>query len=220
MPPAGVIFDVDGVLIDSYAPHLQSWSLLADELEAPFTETQFASTFGKTSRDIIKLLFGVVQPEEVRRLDDRKEALFRRLIRGRAPEMPGAVATVTALHDAGYRLAVGSSGPPENVSLVCTELSLDRFLSAAVTGADVQQGKPDPQVFTLAAQRLDLPAASCLVVEDAPAGLEAARRAGMPSIGLIGTHRAEALAAASRVVERLDLIRPQLVGSILGISPE
>lgn len=215
MRPAGVIFDMDGVLIDSYGPHLRSWCLLAEELGTSITEAQFASQFGRTSREIIRELFGVEQPQEVHRLDGRKEVLYRELIRGRVPEMPGATAAIKALHAAGFRLAVGSSGPPQNVALVCNELGLERFLSATVTGADVQRGKPDPEVFELAADRMGVAPAFCVVVEDAPAGIEAAKRAGMRSIGLVGSHPAEALAAADHVVEELDQVRPEPVRRLL-----
>jgi beta-phosphoglucomutase len=211
MAVTGIIFDIDGVLIDSFAAHLQSWRLLAGEIGATVTEGQFAQTFGRTSRDIIALLFGVSDPAQVRRLDDRKEALYRDLIRGAVPAAPGAVEALRRLHAAGFRLAVGSSGPPENVALVCQELGLDRFLSAKVTGADVQHGKPDPQVFLLAAERMGAEPRACVVVEDAPAGIEAARRAGMHSVALLGTHAATALAQADRVFESLDAITPELV---------
>ncbi|MBN2560153.1 MAG: HAD family phosphatase [Phycisphaerae bacterium] len=219
MGSVGVIFDMDGVLIDSYAPHLRSWRLLAGELDASITEMQFAATFGRTSREIIRELFGVQEPDEVRLLDDRKEALYRDLIRGNVPEMPGARAMVEVLHAAGFLLGVGSSGPPENVALVCRDMGLGRFLSATVTGADVQRGKPDPQVFELVAQRMGVEASTCVVVEDAPAGIEAARRAGMRSIGLVGSHEAARLNSADRVVEYLSEIRPALIRELLAGGP-
>lgn len=215
MSSGGVIFDVDGVLVDSYAAHLKSWCLLAEEMGRSITEAQFAATFGRTSRDIIRELFGVLQPTDIRRLDGRKETLYRELIRGRVPEMPGATAAVEALAGAGFRLAVGSSGPPENVALVCDELGLERHFTARVTGADVRRGKPDPEVFVLAAQKLDLPPSRCIVVEDAPAGIEAARRAGMGVVALVGPHPATALATADHVVERLDDVSPVLVSRLL-----
>jgi beta-phosphoglucomutase-like phosphatase (HAD superfamily) len=102
-----------------------------------------------------------------------------------------------------------------NVDLVCDELGLRPFLSAIVTGADVQRGKPDPQVFETAAARMGVSPSSCVVVEDAPVGLEAARRAGMRCIGLLGTHPAAALSAADRVIRRLGELRPETVREIL-----
>lgn len=207
---------MDGVLVDSYRPHLRSWSLLAAEAGKRVTEEQFAATFGRTSREILRDQFGVIDEREVRRMDDRKEELYRGLIRGRVPAMPGALELIRALHSDGFRLGLGSSGPPENVTLVCDELELRRFLSAIVTGADVHRGKPDPEVFLLTASRMGVEPASCAVVEDAPVGIKAARRAGMRSVGLVGTQPAEALAEADRVVQRLDELTPGTVRELLG----
>ncbi len=214
----GVIFDVDGVLVDSYAAHLESWKRLGAELGRDLTEAQFASTFGRTSRDIIAELFGETDPARIGRLDERKEQFYRDSIRGRVPVMPGAVELVESCRRAGLRLGVGSSGPPENVQLVCDAMDLTRRLSAIVTGRDVTRGKPDPQVFLLAAKQMAIAADRCVVVEDAPAGIEAARRAGMKSIALTSTHPAEAFDGADLIVASLsgldadriiELSRPQ-----------
>src|SRR5437870_943343 len=102
MPQYGVIFDMDGVLIDSFQPHLQSWRQLAHELGREITDEQFAATFGRTSRDIIRLLFGAELSEaEVRRSDDRKEWLYRELVRGHVPAMAGALELLGSLRTAG-----------------------------------------------------------------------------------------------------------------------
>ncbi len=215
MNDAGVIFDVDGVLVDSYGPHFESWRRLAGEIGVDVTEAQFAATFGRTSRDIIAILFDVAEAEAVAGLDERKESLYREIIRPAVPAMSGAVSLVTALHAAGYRLAVGSSGPPANVALVCEAMGLDAYLSASITGADVTRGKPDPQVFLLAAERLGLPAARCVVIEDAPAGIEAAHAAGMTCIALSSAHGDARLAAADRIVAKLDELGPADIRALL-----
>lgn len=200
----GVIFDMDGVLVDSRAAHLESWRRLAAELGAHIAENEFDRTFGRTSRDIIAMLFGGGRgDDEVRRLDDRKEAMYRDLIRGAVPAMPGAVELVAALHDAGFALGIGSSGPPQNVALVSAGMGLDRWIDGTVSGADVSRGKPDPQVFLLAAERIGRPPRHCAVIEDAPVGIEAARRAGCTAIALCSTHPAAAFAEADLVVQRL-----------------
>lgn len=200
----GVIFDMDGVLVDSYQPHFESWRLLGREQGHEISEPEFAATFGRTSRDIIAMLFGGnKRVEEIRRLDERKEAIYRDLIRGRVPIMDGAPELLKALRAAGARLAVGSSGPVENVELVLEALGDAATFDAVVTGADVTRGKPDPQVFQLAAERLGIPPERCTVVEDAPAGVEAARRAGMRVIAIRTSHTAGKLDGADWVVERL-----------------
>ncbi len=214
--PRAVIFDVDGVLVDSYDAHLQSWVLMGREHGLEITEEEFASTFGQTSREIIKRFWGSdLDAAACEALDARKEAIYRDLIRADFPAMDGASALIDALAADGFLLAVGSSGPPENIELTLDLLGRrDRF-RAMVTGRDVTRGKPDPQVFELAAGRLALTAARCIVVEDAPVGITAARAAGMASVALVGTAPAERLAAADLVVRSLRELDPARLAALL-----
>jgi beta-phosphoglucomutase len=218
MTPIGLIFDMDGVLVDSYAPHLKSWCLLAEEIGTPITETQFAATFGRTGRDVIRELFGVEDEAAMGRIDHRKETIYRDLIRDAMPTTPGIVEAVVRLHAAGFRLAVGSSGPPENVQLVCEELDLYHYLTKIITGADVQRGKPDPQVFELAAAGIGVEPARCVVVEDAPVGIQAAHAAQMRCIALVGTHPAASLRNADRIINHADELTPELIHRIADAS--
>ena len=145
----------------------------------------FAADFGQTSRDILRRrLHEDLTEARFREIDDRKEGYYREIIREKFPAMNGADDLIEALAGDGFRLAVGSSGPPENVELAIEKLRSGRLISAKVTGADVTRGKPDPQVFLMAAERLGVPPASCVVIEDAVHGVEAAKRAGY------GGHRA------------------------------
>lgn len=215
--PGAVIFDVDGVLVDSYAAHLRSWVLMAREHGLEITEQEFASTFGQTSREIIARFWGPdLDAVEREALDARKEAIYRDLIRAGFPVMDGAIELIDALAADGFLLAVGSSGPPENIELTLERLGRrDRF-RAIVTGRDVTRGKPDPQVFEIAAERLGVPAARCAVVEDAPVGIAAARAAGMASVALVGTAPPERLAAADLVVRSLCELDPSRLRTLLG----
>jgi beta-phosphoglucomutase len=182
-----VIFDMDGVLVDSRAAHLRSWQLLGEETGHHVTEAEFSRGFGRTSREVIRESFGVIDDATVHRLDLRKEAIYRDIIRDHIPVMPGADDLLSRLHEMNIPLAVGSSGPPENVMLVCDTMGWTPKFSAIVTGADVTRGKPDPQVFLIAADRLKMSPAECVVIEDAPPGIEAARRAKMRVVALTGS---------------------------------
>lgn len=216
-PPYGVIFDIDGVLVDSWEPHLKSWQRLAEELEVEFGEAAFAETFGRTSRDILRSHFGEdLSDADVEAHDRRKEEMYREIVRENFPAMPGAAELIDRLAAAGFRLAAGSSGPPENVELALQQLSRAASFRAVVTGRDVTHGKPHPEVFLTAAEKLELEPGNCVVIEDAPAGIEAAHRAGMPAVALASRGRAKAaLSEAERVVERLEEISPAaLVGMI------
>lgn len=213
----GVIFDMDGVLVDSYYAHLKSWQIVAEEEGHTLTEAQFALTFGRTSREIIASRWGEGLSEaQILDLDNRKEAAYRRIIQADFPAMPGVREMLRRLHEAGFALAIGSSGPPENVDLVLEQIQARSLFRAVVTGVDVTRGKPDPQVFLLAAQRLGIPADRCAVVEDAAWGIQAAHAAGMVAIGLTstGTTR-ESLATADWVVGSLDELTPEQITRLI-----
>ncbi|MBN1341483.1 MAG: HAD family phosphatase [Phycisphaerae bacterium] len=216
MEPRGVIFDMDGVIIDSGSTHLASWKQLAVENRLEITDRQFWETFGRPSREIIRLRWGAdLSDEEVRRLDERKEAIYRELIRGNVPVMPGAVELMRALHADGWRLAIGSSGPPENVRLVVSELGVADLLAATTDASDVRRGKPDPEVFLLAADRMGVAPARCIVIEDAHHGIEAAHRAGMKAVALTSTHPPCQLGDADLVVSRLGDVSPEGLAELL-----
>jgi len=213
----GVIFDMDGVLVDSGPAHLTSWQTLAKRRGVDVTAERFKRTFGQTSRDIIRLTFGEdLSEEDVRRLDAQKEAIYRELIAESVPLMPGCRNLLERLRKAGLRLAVATSGPPENLELVLSGGLIANYFDAEVHGFDIAAGKPAPDCFLLAAQRLGVPLAECVVVEDAPVGIEAARAAGMKSIGLSGTHPTDRLlaAGADRVIQSLDEITPELIHAL------
>jgi beta-phosphoglucomutase len=214
--PYAVIFDVDGVLVDSYAPHFQSWRRLFGELDVDFTEDAFRRTFGRTNRDIFAELFpGAMTDARVRELGNLKELYYREIIRHEFAPLPGAVELVDDLHAAGFALAVGWSGPPENVALTLEQLGRANRFRAAVTGADVTRGKPDPQVFLLAAERLGVPPHRCAVIEDAAPGVEAANRAGMASIGMLGTTDAANLSHARLVVASHAELSPEKIRNLI-----
>ncbi len=218
MERPAVIFDMDGVLVDSYRAHYESWRVAASELGRDVSEEEFAATFGRTTREIIASTWTDAGLDEagIAAVDARKEEAYREIIRRDFPAMPGACELLEALKADGFLLAIGSSGPPENVAVVIEQLPAERLFDAAITGNDVTRGKPDPQVFLLAAERLGVPPARCAVVEDAPQGVAAARAAGMASIGLVSTGRTrDELAAADLLVERLDELDPQRIRRLI-----
>jgi beta-phosphoglucomutase len=142
--------------------------------------------------------------------------LFRELLKQRFPLMEGAADLIAALHQAGFRLAVGSSGPPDNVHLVLDRLQRRACFHGIVTGVDVQRGKPDPQVFLIGAERAGVAPADCVVIEDAPVGVAAAHAAGMKCIALASTGRVrESLVAADLVVDSLRELGPERIARLL-----
>ena len=218
----GAIFDMDGVLVDSYQAHFRSWGRMADRSGLTMTEEQFASTFGRTTREIIRALWpGRVAEADIPAWDDAKEALYREEIRKDFPEMDGAGALLRALHEGGFALGVGSSGPPQNVAVVREGLSAGELISACVDGSEVARGKPDPEVFLKVAGKLGVAPERSAVVEDAPAGVEAARRAGMTAIAITGTAPRDVLAArAHLVIDSLAELTPPRIARLIDAAPE
>ncbi|MGD9634835.1 MAG: HAD family hydrolase [Pirellulales bacterium] len=216
MQTLAVIFDMDGVLVDSYHAHFVSWQRFYGELGIAYSEEQFAADFGRTSRDILRRSLGDnLRDEQVVAWDTRKEAIYRELLRESFPAMDGAVELLQALKLDGFRLAIGSSGPPENVALVVEQLAAGVHFDATVTGADVTRGKPDPQVFQIAAERVGVAPAGCAVVEDAVHGITAAKRAGMTAIGLTGTLERDELSAADAVVDSLRQLSAERIRALV-----
>lgn len=211
------IFDMDGVLIDSYDAHFQSWQIALAAKNIEFTEVQFAETFGKTNKEILPTLLPreATSHDTIAEIEASKEYAFREIVREKFPVMEGAQNLLTSLRDEKFLIAVASSGPPENVSL-CMEQIGNHLFDAAVTSADVQHGKPDPEVFLRAALTLQIPAARGVVIEDAPVGITAAHAAGMACVGLMSTGRnAEELAAADLTVQSLHELTPRKLLSLI-----
>lgn len=186
------IFDLDGVLVDSYRAHFASWRDVAAAEGVVITENEFARNFGRTSREIIRSTWPRpdISDGEIAAIDLRKEEAFRDIIRRDFPLMDGARELIDELREAGFRVALGSSAPPENVTLALEKLGRHLF-DATVNGMEVDRGKPDPQVFLLAAARAGADPRRSVVIEDARPGIEAAQRAGMASVALLSTGRRE-----------------------------
>jgi beta-phosphoglucomutase family hydrolase len=209
-----VLWDMDGVLVNTAPFHYQAWRALFASLGRDLSEEEFQRTFGLRNDDILRTVLGETLPERLRELGDCKEELFREAIKGRIAPLPGAVDLVRRLRAAGVKQAIVSSAPRRNVETILEVLALTASFDALVTEDDVQRGKPDPQGYLLGADRVGIAPAACVVIEDAPAGVEAAKRAGMRCIGLAAARRPEELSAADLVVASLE---DEAVYSFLGI---
>jgi beta-phosphoglucomutase len=203
-----VIWDVDGVLLDSAEQHRQAWHRLAADEGVAFTDGDFWATFGMRNADIIPRFYGRdLTADQIQALGDRKEASYRELLRQSAAALPGARELMVALHAAGYWQAIGSSAPVENLDLIVELLRLRPYLEVVISGERVPHGKPAPDIFLAAAGALGVPPARCVVVEDAPAGVAAAHAGGMRCLAVrrVGQADAPGLDAADQVVDSLTL---------------
>jgi beta-phosphoglucomutase len=192
-----------GTLLDSAEYHWLAWrdSLAAERY--PITYETFLKTFGQRNDTILRGYFGVdLADAEVERIGGAKEERYRALVHERGITLlPGVGVWLARLHAAGWRQAIASAAPRANVEAIVAALDIAPFFGAIVSAEDVQRGKPDPQVFLTAAVRLGVAPPYCVVVEDAPAGVEAAHRAGMRAIGVRTSH---AGITAELVVDTLD----------------
>jgi beta-phosphoglucomutase len=181
-----VLWDLDGTLVDSSDHHWVAWRETIGAEGHEVTYKQFLESFGQKNDRIIRGWLGSETSDEViRRIGDAKEAEYRRLaLEQGVTALPGALQWIQRLRRDGWRQAIASSAPRLNVEVMVRALNVESLIDAVVSAEDVTAGKPDPQVFIAAALRLNVPAARCVVVEDAAAGVEAAHRAGMPCIAV------------------------------------
>ncbi|GAB4113917.1 MAG: HAD family hydrolase [Acidobacteriota bacterium] len=193
----GAIFDMDGVLLDNLAYHLQAFQELGREQGRHLSREQIEAVFGRKNDDMLRFLLDRdLSREELDVLADRKEAIYRDLARADVPRLavPGLLSFLDQLHQAGIRMAVATSGPRENVNLVFEKLAIGPYFTAVVTGKDVERGKPHPDAFLEAAARLGLSPADCVVFEDSRSGIQAGLAAGARCVALATTHTAQELA--------------------------
>jgi len=190
--PRAVLWDMDGTLVDSAEYHWLSWQEPLRRKGLQVTRERFLTTFGRRNDAVLRDLLGEdLADAEIVRIAAAKEEGYRALVReGGITPLPGVTDRLAALRAAGWRQAVASSAPRLNVATILDALGLADAFDAVAGEEDVTRGKPDPQIFLVAAAKLGIPPARCVVVEDAPAGLEAARRAGMRRIGVGTAHGA------------------------------
>jgi beta-phosphoglucomutase family hydrolase len=216
MSRQAVLWDLDGVVVDTGRFHFQAWSEVMPAYGIPFSYEFFRDTFGMNNTGILKLLLGdTLSPELIAEISDKKEEHFRAAVHGRVQPLPGVLDWLRRLKEAGFVQAIASSAPQENIDTVVEALGLRPRFDAIQSGVDLP-GKPEPDLFLTVARLLGVPPKQCIVVEDAVAGIEAARRAGMRSIAVTTTNPAQALRAADVVVERLDALPPDAFQRLLG----
>jgi len=219
---AAVLFDMDGVLLDSYHAHWVSWRDSCARREIGLTEDQYAGLFGQSFRRFTEVLHPTPLTEaEIDTWHAEKEGDYRTIIRRAMPLMPGARTVIRQLDEAGFALGIASSGPRENVDCLLAYLNGDGRIRASRSASEVSRCKPHPDVFLACAEALGAPPHNCLVVEDSIHGLQGARAAGMATVALTGTATAAQLAPfADQVIETLDALTPHLAQRLIAARPE
>ena len=201
-----VLWDLDGTIVDSEEAHFLAWREAFAREGAELTRERFRELFGRKNEVTVRAMLGAhISDAEVERVAFGKEEGYRASVRaGGARLLPGVERMLEGLHLEGWLQAIVSSAPRANVETIVEALGIADYFGAVVGGEDVAAGKPDPACMLLAAERLGVDPRRCVVVEDAPAGLEAARRAGMSAVGVLTTHGELDADVATSTLEALD----------------
>ncbi len=205
-----ILWDMDGVIIDSASYHFDAWKDTFAKRGKDFTPENFNKFFGTRGDFIIRNIMGSNTSErEIDSMIAEKEDLFRKHITGKAKACPGAIELLTTVKKGNFKQGLVSSAPRENVDLILKELDIEDFFNCITTGAEVRESKPSPDIFTLAADKCGAKPRHCIVVEDSPFGIDAARKAGMKCMAVSTTHDEKELSQANRrtsSLEEIDLI--------------
>ncbi len=202
-----VIWDMDGVIADTAPYHFQAWQEVFQKRGVTFTENDFRRNFGQRNDTIIRNASGEgILQSELDAIASEKEKNYRQRVRGNIKPIPGAIKLMESLKEHGFCMALASSAPMENIQLIIGGLAINDYFQAIVSGREVKEGKPNPQGFLLAAQKLGVEPENCIVVEDAIAGVAAAKRAGMHCLAITTTHPRTSLRKADLVVDTLEAV--------------
>jgi beta-phosphoglucomutase len=211
-----VLWDLDGTLIDSSEAHWIGWRDTFAEEGREITHEAFLADFGKRNDEIIRYHFGDIPAEQVERIAHTKEERYRALVRmGRVVVLPGVRDWLRRLRESGWRQALATSAPHGNIDAIFAVLDIGPLFDVVISSEEVERGKPHPDVFLAGAERLGVPPSRSIVVEDAPAGVEAGKRARMRTIGVLTTHGSLDADVVVRSLEDLpaDAFDSLLVGS-------
>lgn len=210
------LWDMDGVLVESAAFHFEAWKRIWAEMGITLSEHDFRKNFGQRNDTIIRDMLGEdVSAQMISEIGPRKEQYYRDAVKGRVQPLPGALELLRALRAAGFRCAMASAAPRANVEFILDELKARALFDSYVCNEDVLRGKPDPQVYLLAAERVGVAPRASLVLEDAVAGVEGAKRAGMACLAVTSNHSRTALAQADVIVDSLENVTPAMIRDVI-----
>ena len=198
---------MDGIIADTAPYHLKAWQEVFQKRGVKFTEEDFKHRFGQRNDTIIRATLGEsISPSEIDVIASEKEENYRQRVRHNISPLPGAVKLIKSLKEHGFSIALASSAPIENIQLVMRELGIEDSFQAIVSGREVKEGKPSPQGFLLAARKIGVEPENCIVIEDAVAGVTAAKRAGMHCLAVTNTHPRSSLKEADLIVDTLEKV--------------
>lgn len=204
-----VIFDMDGTLVATTEADFLAWQQLFALYGKHLSYDDYYPLLGRKSADVVQLGLGL-SGKAAEEAMAKKMALFADIVAKKGVETLPAVRTLLEkLQAAGVPMALATSSRKKKMELVMQTASLDQFFTVFVTGEEVDRGKPDPQIFQLAAARLEMPAAKCVVVEDTVSGIRAAKAAGMACVAISSTHERDELTEADLLIDHFTSLQPE-----------
>jgi beta-phosphoglucomutase family hydrolase len=200
-----ILWDMDGVISDSYSFHFAAWQETFAKRGIKFTKEDFTQLFGTRNDFIINSIMAKDLSEgDIKIIVQEKEETFRRKATRNIKPFPGVVRLLNSLKKGNFKLGLVSSAPKENIDLVLSELNLAGIFNCVVFGQEVSESKPSPQIYLLAAKKLEVIPNDCVVIEDSPLGVKAAKTAGMKCLAITNTHPRQKLREADRIVDSLE----------------
>ncbi|MCS6833559.1 MAG: HAD family phosphatase [Flammeovirgaceae bacterium] len=218
MTPFAVIFDMDGVLVDSNPYHKIALQKFCEKYGFTLTEDDFkARIYGRTNKDWLTNLFGTLSEEQLKAYATEKELLYQEIYRPFIKEVHGLKEFLHHLQIHEIPYAIGTSAPAINVAFTLSSIGLSSYFHTILDERFVAQGKPHPEIYLKVADRLGFPPNRCLVIEDSFSGIEAGIAAGAKVIGITTTHTREELAATnvSLVIEDFDELSVDVLEEIV-----
>jgi len=202
-----VLWDLDGVIADTGDYHYRAWQDVFGQRGVTFTKEDFMRHFGRRHDTIIRFALGDdVSREEFDTITREKQENYRRLVADNIKPLPGAIELIKSLNNHCIKTAIASSAPLENIEIIIRGLGIYDCFQAIAWGTEVPEGKPSPQIFLLAARKLGVEPGNCVVIEDAIAGVSAAKQAGMKCIAVTNSHPISSLRKADLIVSTLEAV--------------
>jgi beta-phosphoglucomutase len=214
-----VIFDMDGVIVDNMEYHKKAWKIFLKKYAPDIDVEEFSEHFGKVNKDLLKIVFQrEISDEEESRFGEEKEALYREIYAEDVAPTGGLVDFLQELKENSVKTAVASAAPKVNVDFVFEKTGLRQYFDVSIDATDVTRGKPDPEIYLKAAEKLNCLPEACLVFEDSMPGIQAGRNAGMRVIGVATSHPADKLKDTEFVIRDFTEINFETVRDYLMVT--
>ena len=210
-----VLFDLDGVLIDSKEFHYKAWKKFWDRRGIKHTKKDFMKSFGMPNTEIFKEYFGKINEEAIHKMSEEKEESYRQAAKGKLKVYPGSRKLLISLRKSHFKVALATSSPKSNIPFIMKETKFKGLFHAIINGSDIKKGKPNPEIFLKAAKKLKVMPKHCLVVEDSNHGLLAAKQARMRSIGVATSMKKSKIKYANLVIKDVSKISVSVIRGVL-----